>query len=53
MKTYWGSRGLAPPFLISTLGGGEWSVSHPVCYIVGDKQTVPIGYEAGWVPEQV
>jgi hypothetical protein len=36
MKT-WGSEGIAPPLLTSTLNGDEWSVS--------------IGLEAGWTPE--
>jgi hypothetical protein len=25
----WGSVGIAPPFLISALDGGQWSDSHP------------------------
>jgi hypothetical protein len=27
MKAYWGSRGIAPRFLISALDGGQWSAS--------------------------
>jgi hypothetical protein len=29
MEIYGGSGGIVPPFLISALGGGKWSVSRP------------------------
>jgi hypothetical protein len=28
----WGNRSLAPPFLTSSLDGGEWSASHLCCF---------------------
>jgi hypothetical protein len=30
-----GTGGIAPPFLILTLGGGEWSGSRPLCFAPG------------------
>jgi hypothetical protein len=41
-------------FLTSALDGGEWSASHPSCTLPpGKGPPVPIGQEAGWVPEPV
>jgi hypothetical protein len=42
------SGGIAPPFLTSTLGGGEWSASPPGRFILGEfaPDTHWIG---GWV----
>jgi hypothetical protein len=42
MKT-WGSGGIAPPFLTSGLGGGEWSTSRPGRFTPGEAPPVPIG----------
>jgi hypothetical protein len=33
----WGSGGIVPPFLISTLVGGEWSASRPGRYTYGER----------------
>jgi hypothetical protein len=33
----WGSGGIALPFLISTLGGNEWSTSSPNRFTPGEK----------------
>jgi hypothetical protein len=47
MKT-WGSGGIAPPFLTSTLDGGQWSASRPCRFIPGE--IVPGTYWiGGWV----
>jgi hypothetical protein len=43
-----GSGGIAPPFLIPAVDGGEWSAS-PNCRFT----PVPIGWEAGWTQEPV
>jgi hypothetical protein len=48
-----GNGGIAPPFLTSTLGGGERSVSRPCRFTPGIEPPVPIGSEAGWDPEPV
>jgi hypothetical protein len=32
----WGSGGIAPPFLISALDGGEWSASRPYHFTSGE-----------------
>jgi hypothetical protein len=47
MKT-WGTGGIAPPFLISALDGGECSASHPGRFTPGERApgTHWIG---GWV----
>jgi hypothetical protein len=39
----WGSGGIAPPFLTSTLDGGEWSASRPGRFAAGKERLVPIG----------
>jgi hypothetical protein len=31
-----GIGGIAPPFLTSTIGGGEWLASRPVCFTLGE-----------------
>jgi hypothetical protein len=33
----WGSGGIAPPFLILVLDGGEWSASGPDYFTLGQK----------------
>jgi hypothetical protein len=33
----WGSGGIAPSFLSSTLDGGEWSASCPVCFTARER----------------
>jgi len=38
-------------FLMSALDGGGWSASHPSCFTLGDKASVPFGKEAGWAAE--
>jgi hypothetical protein len=40
----WGSGGIAPPFLISALDGGEWSAWRPGCFNRGE-----IGDDAHWI----
>jgi hypothetical protein len=47
LKTYGG----APPFLTSALDGSEWSASRPGRFIREKESPVPIGHEAGWIPE--
>jgi hypothetical protein len=37
MKTGGGSGGIAAPFLISTLDGGEWSKSHRCRFAPGEE----------------
>jgi hypothetical protein len=39
----WKSGGIAPPFLISALDGGEWSASRPCRFTPGKEHSVPIG----------
>jgi hypothetical protein len=41
MKTYWGSGGIAPAFLTSTLDGGQ--LHAPAALLPGIKPPVPIG----------
>jgi hypothetical protein len=48
VKKYGGSRGIAPPFLISALGGGEWSASH-LGRFTPWKITSVIYWIGGWV----
>jgi hypothetical protein len=44
----WGSGSIAPPFLTSSLDGGEWSASHPSRFIAGEE--VPTTHWIGcWV----
>jgi hypothetical protein len=46
MKTYGGGGGvIAPPFLISALDGGEWSVSNPGRSTSEENLPLPIGEE--------
>jgi hypothetical protein len=33
---------MAPPFLTSTLDGGEWSASRPGRFTAGERAQVPI-----------
>jgi hypothetical protein len=41
-------------YLTLALNGGEWSASLPGCTLPpGKEPTVPIGQEAGWLPEPV
>jgi hypothetical protein len=40
-------------FLTSAPAGGEWSASRPGRLTPGKEPSVPIRYEAGWVPEPV
>jgi hypothetical protein len=39
----WGSGGVAPPFLTSTLDRGEWSFSHPGHFNPREKLPLPTG----------
>jgi hypothetical protein len=49
-----GGRYSSYSFLTSALNGGEWSVSRPGHALsLGKEPPVPIGQEAGWVPEPV
>jgi hypothetical protein len=43
LRTYWGSRGIAPPFLTSALDGGEWLASCLGRFIPGNH------WIGGWV----
>jgi hypothetical protein len=47
MKTY-GSGGIAPLFLTSALGGGEWPASHTRCLTPGERAPSN-NWFAGWV----
>ena len=49
LKAYRGRRGTSPPFLASTLDGGNWLTSRPSRITPAKKTTVPIEQEAGWV----
>jgi len=42
MKTCWGSGGIFPAFVTSSLRGGEWSASRPGRLIPGKPQ-LPVG----------
>jgi hypothetical protein len=44
MKTYGGSKGVAPPFWTSSLDWGEWSASRHDRFTHG---------EAGWAPKTI
>jgi hypothetical protein len=46
MKTYWGS--IAPPFLTSTVDGGEWLASRPSRFTPGERSPAPILTRLGW-----
>jgi hypothetical protein len=47
----WGS-GIAAPFFIFSLDGGEWSVSRTGLFTPPEKEApVPTGEEARWAPE--
>jgi hypothetical protein len=39
MKTYGGSKVIAPPFLTSALGSGEWSASRSACFTHEERVT--------------
>ena len=51
MKAYKGSRGIAPLILTSVLDGGKRSTSRRGRLIPGERTSVPIEYEAGWIPK--
>jgi hypothetical protein len=44
----WRSGGTAPPFLTSTLDGGEWSASCPGCFTPGERSP-GTHFIGGWV----
>jgi hypothetical protein len=46
MKT-WGDGGVATPFLISTLDGGEWSDSRHGSFTLGERAPVPLDRRLG------
>jgi hypothetical protein len=52
----WGSGGLAPPFLTSARGGGEWSASHPGHITPGERalggRDVAQRLDAGFPPRR-
>jgi hypothetical protein len=48
----WESGGIAPPFLISVLGGSEWSASWHCPLPTGKEPPVSTGYEAGVGPRK-
>jgi hypothetical protein len=48
MKTYWGSGGIAPPFLTSALDGGEWSFSRTGRFTPGERSPGTL-WRGGWV----
>jgi len=43
MKTHWEAEAWLYSFLTSALDGGEWSISHCGCFILGKKPLVSIG----------
>jgi hypothetical protein len=47
----YGSVGIAPTFMTSTLDGRKWSAHTLAALIPGKEPVVPIGYEHGWAPE--
>jgi hypothetical protein len=50
-ENVWGSRHMAPLFLISVLDRGKkWSTSRPGCFTPGERTAVNIGWETGWAP---
>jgi hypothetical protein len=48
IKTYWGSGGISPAFLTSSLGGGEWSASRPGRFTPTERAPCTHWIE-GWV----
>jgi hypothetical protein len=48
MKTYGGSRGIAPPFLTSALDWGEWSASRPDRFNPGERAP-GTHWKRGWM----
>jgi hypothetical protein len=44
----WDSGGIAPPFLTSVLDGGEWSVSRPSRFTLGEKASYSLEKMLGW-----
>jgi hypothetical protein len=51
MKTY-GIGGIAPPFLTSSLDGGEWSASLLCRFTPGERAPDIHWIEAGWAIER-
>jgi hypothetical protein len=49
----WWRRDIAPLFLSSTLGGGQWTVRAPAALPPGNEPPVGIGQEAEWAPVPV
>jgi hypothetical protein len=49
----WGSRGRAPPFLASSVGGVGCSPSRPDRLTPLERSPVFFGWETGWKPEPV
>jgi hypothetical protein len=49
---YGGVR-VAPPFLISTLDGGEWSASRPGRFIHWDRASITYPFDRSWVEPRV
>jgi len=48
MKVYGGVEVQLHASLISTLDGGEWSVSHHSCFILGKRAPIT-NWKGGWV----
>jgi hypothetical protein len=54
MKACWGSGGIAPRIIdLGTRWGWVVSFAPQPLYPPGKEPLVPVGYEAGWVPESV
>jgi hypothetical protein len=47
MKTYWGSGGIAPPFLTLAIDGGDWSAYNPATLLSWKELLVLTEEEVG------